>query len=234
MAELLHLHPGDTLTVDSGGKFTVRVSDIAENYVYHYIYMTPAYYESVFGKAPRVNQALINLKSDTAATADSVSSALLKENGVAYVTHFATIATNFKNSMNSVNAVVVIILVSAALLALIVLFNLTNINITERTRELATIKVLGFYDREVSWYIFRENTLLTAVGVILGLFCGKFLHGWLVRTVELNFVMFGRSARPVSYVFAAVLTFLFAAAVNILGQQRMRRINMIQSLKTNE
>jgi putative ABC transport system permease protein len=136
--------------------------------------------------------------------------------------------------MNSVNDVVVIILISAALLALVVLYNLTNINIPERLRELATIKVLGFYDREVSWYIFRENTVLTAAGIVLGLVGGKFLHGWLVRTVELDFVMFGRSAKPASFVLAAVLTFLFAALVNIIGQRRMKRINMVESLKTNE
>lgn len=234
LAELLDLHIGDTLTVDADGKFPVKVAGIAENYVYHYVYMTPAYYKTIFGKESAVNQVLVKLKNDTEESANAVSAELLRLSDVGYLSYFSNIAKNFKESMNSVNYVVIIILVSAGLLALVVLYNLTNINITERSRELATIKVLGFYDREVSWYIFRENTILTVIGVVLGLIGGKFLHGWLVRTVELSFVMFGRSARPLSYVFAALLTFIFAVIVNIIGHRHMKRINMVESLKTNE
>ena len=136
--------------------------------------------------------------------------------------------------MSSIDSVILIILFSAALLALVVLYNLTNINITERQRELATIKVLGFYDGEVARYIYRENTALTAVGVLLGLAGGKLLHAYLVRTVELSFVMFGRSVKPSSYLYAALVTVLSAVPVNGLGQLRINRINMVESLKTNE
>ncbi|SHI19785.1 putative ABC transport system permease protein [Sporobacter termitidis DSM 10068] len=234
MAELLNLHPGDTFTVEADGKYNVKVADIVENYVYHYVYMTPGYYKEVFGRDEKANQAFIRLKEDTDSAADQVSSEILKDGGVAYVSHFTSVAKTFRDSMNSVNAVVVIILVSAALLAFVVLYNLTNINITERTRELATIKVLGFYDREVSWYIVRENMILTVIGAALGLVGGKFLHAWLVRTVELSFVMFGRTPKPSSYILAALLTFLFAVAVNFIGQRHIKRINMVESLKTNE
>lgn len=234
LAELLGLHVGDTFTVDADGKHTVKVQDITQNYVYHYIYMTPAYYRQVIGRAEEVNQVLIKLADDTEETENSVSSELLEINEVNYVAHFNTMARGFRDSMNSVNYVVIIILISAALLALVVLYNLTNINITERQRELATIKVLGFYDREVSWYIFRENTLLTVAGIIIGLVGGKFLHGWLVRTIELSFVMFGREAKLMSYIFAALLTAVFAVVVNVIGHQHMKRINMVESLKTNE
>jgi putative ABC transport system permease protein len=234
MAELLGLKVGDTFTLDADGKYTVKVSDIVENYVNHFVYMTPTYYKTVFGKDTEANQVLVKLADEQPGTADAVSADLLKLSDVSYVSNFSTIAKSFKDSMNSVNYVVLIILVSAALLALVVLYNLTNINITERNRELATIKVLGFYDREVSWYIFRENTILTVAGVLIGLLGGKFLHSWLVRTVELDFVMFGRQAKPMSYVFAALLTFLFAVLVNIIGHGHMKRINMVESLKTNE
>jgi putative ABC transport system permease protein len=233
-AQLLDLTIGDTFIIDSDGRHTVEVADITENYVYHYVYMSPDYYRRVFGRDMSPNQLLIQLRDASVDSADTVSATLLKESGVAYVAHFKSIAKSFRDSMNSVNAVVVIILVSAGLLALVVLYNLTNINITERARELATIKVLGFYDREVSWYIFRENTILTVIGVLVGLLGGKLLHGWLVKTIELSFVMFGREAKPLSYVFAALLTAAFAVAVNIIGHRHMKRINMVESLKTNE
>jgi putative ABC transport system permease protein len=234
LAERLGLQIGDTLTIDTEGVYTVKVADIVENYVFHYVYMSPSYYKQVFGTAAEINQILVACSDSAPETANAVSSALLKLGAVSYVSYFKSIADSFKDSMNSINYVVWIILLSAALLALIVLYNLANINITERKRELATIKVLGFYNMEVSRYIFRENTILTIIGTVLGLIAGRFLHAWLVRSVELNFVMFAREARPLSYAAAALLTFVFAVAVNIIGHRHIKRINMVESLKTNE
>ena len=136
--------------------------------------------------------------------------------------------------MKKILVIIVNVIIITAILAFVVLYNLTSINITERVKELATLKVLGFRDREVTEYIVRENTVLTLLSIAVGLVGGRFLHGWLVRTVEVDICMFGRSAKPVSYVLAAVLTVLFAALVNGIGHRTMKSISMVESLKSNE
>jgi putative ABC transport system permease protein len=234
LAELLGIKIGDTLTIFHEGNHKVTVADIIENYVFHYVYLSPSYYESVFGQAYRTTSLLIKCADSGEHAAGLVSAELLRQEAVQYVSYFRTVADNFKESMASINYVIVVIVTAAALLAFVVLFNLANINILERMRELATIKVLGFYDTEVSWYIFRENTVLTIIGIALGLVGGKYLHGWLVTTVEMDFTMFGRTADTLSYVWAAAMTFAFAIIVNIFGHMRMKKINMMESLKTVE
>ncbi|MEG2119813.1 MAG: ABC transporter permease, partial [Pseudoflavonifractor sp.] len=129
---------------------------------------------------------------------------------------------------------VIIITISAAALAFVVLYNLTNINITERMRELATLKVLGFYNGELSAYVYRENIFLTLFGILIGLLMGKFLHQWLVLTVEVDMVMFGRTARLSSYLYAAGLTALFSFLVNLAARRKLKKIDMVESLKTVE
>ena len=129
---------------------------------------------------------------------------------------------------------VVIVILSAAALAMVVLYNLSNINITERQRELATIKVLGFYDREVSAYVYRENIVLTVFGIALGIAMGHFLHVWLVRSVEIELMMFGRETDPMAYVWAACLTVLFSVLVNLMAHRKMKKIDMVESLKSAE
>jgi putative ABC transport system permease protein len=234
LAELLDLHLGDKLTIFHDGYYEVTVADIIENYVFHYIYLSPSYYESVFREPYKTTSLLIKCVNNDAETAGRVSEALLKESGVQYVSYFRTIADSFIESMGSVNYVIVVIVTAAALLAFIVLYNLSNINILERMRELATIKVLGFYDMEVTWYVFRESVILTLIGIALGLVGGKFLHGWLVTTVEMDFTMFGRSAGNLSYLWSALMTVAFAIVVNIIGHLQMKKINMIESLKSVE
>ncbi len=165
---MLDLQVGDTFTIDSDGKVTAKVAAITENYIYHYIYMTPAYYEAIFGNTWDANVVLLDDTDDAQETSDAVSSSLLSLNAVSYVPDFSVLINKIERSMNSVDNVVLIILGGAALLAFVVLYNLMNINITERTRELATIKVLGFYDLEVSHYIVRENTSLTIIGIAWG------------------------------------------------------------------
>ena len=235
LSELLKVGVGDTLSiVKDSRRYEVRVSDIAENYAYHYVFMTPAYYESVFAAEPEVNQALISDTDGGEETANAVSEELLKLSAVNYTVFFSSLADTFNKTLQSINAVVMIIIVAAAMLAFIVLYNLTSINITERTRELATLKVLGFRDREVTQYIIRENLVLTVMGIAVGMVGGKFLSGWLIRTVEVDFCMFSRDVTTASYVLAAAMTAVFSAVVNVLGHIRMRKIDMVQSLKSNE
>ena len=136
--------------------------------------------------------------------------------------------------MERIDFVVVIVILAAAALAMVVLFNLSNINITERMRELATIKLLGFYDREVSAYVYRENIVLTVFGILAGILMGHYLHVWLVRSVEIDLMMFGRETDPRSYLFAAILTCLFSLIVNLMAHRRMKSIDMVESLKSAE
>ena len=235
LSELLEVQVGDAITVDADDRrVELTVGDITENYVYHYIYLTEDYYEALFGERPVQNSILLNFADDSNAASDRVSTQVMKLRGVSAYTHIAYIRDTFTDSMASIDYAVVIIILAAAALAFVVLYNLTNINITERLRELATLKVLGFYDLEVTAYVYRENIFLTLFGILLGLGMGRWLHAWLVRTVEVNMVMFGRTATPVCYVLAVVLTAVFSVAVNIAAHRSMKKIDMVESLKTVE
>ena len=140
----------------------------------------------------------------------------------------------YGSSLESVDYAVILIIVCAAALAFVVLYNLTNINITERMRELATLKVLGFYDGELSAYIYRENVILTVFGVAMGMVMGKLLHQWLILTVEIDMLMFGRQLSLISYAYAVVLTVLFSLLVNLAAHQKLKKLDMVESLKTVE
>lgn len=234
LSELLELKPGDTVELRTDRVYNAKVSGITEQYAGHCLYLSRPAYEALFGETFRPTQILIHIDEAAGQTPAEAAAQLLKIDGIAYVSSFIELAEYFSDSMKSVDSVVVVLLVSAALLAFVVLYNLTNIAITERTRELATIKVLGFFDRETSMYIFRENAVLTLMGMALGLAGGYFLHKWLIRTVELSFVMFGRDVRPASYILAALLTAVFAVMVNVVGHRRIQNIDMVESLKTNE
>ena len=234
LSEMLKLKIGDKMTISAGDRYVVTVAGISEQYVFHNVYMSKEYYEKVFARPFVGNIVLINCADDSTETADAVSERLLEESAVSYLAYFKSVAKSFQNSIGSINYVVAIIIAAAAMLAFIVLFNLTNINIMERKRELATVKVLGFYDIEVTWYIVRENIILTVVSTAVGLFAGKYLHNWLVRSVEIDFTMFGRDASALSYILAAALTLVFAAIVNIFGHAKMKKTNMVESLKINE
>ena len=150
------------------------------------------------------------------------------------VNFYSSKITNFNNTISSLNFVVVVLIVSAAALAFVVLYNLTNINISERIREIATIKVLGFYDNEVAAYVYRENIILTLIGSIVGLGLGVFLHKFIMTTVELENVMFGRNINFMSYIYSILLTLGFGIAVNLVMYFRLRKIPMVESLKSVE
>ncbi len=236
LAELLEVSPGETVTLErDGDRAQAVVTDVVENYVYHYAYLTAASYEALFGQAPEENTVLVAYKEGVdQAASDGVSAHLMAMEGVAAYSYIATIRDSFTNSMNAINYAVVIIILAAAALAFVVLYNLTNINITERTRELATLKVLGFYDRETTAYVYRENLFLTLFGIALGLGLGRVLHAWMVVTVEIDLVMFGRTAPLYAYVLAGLLTVVFSAAVNVAAHFRLKRVDMVESLKTVE
>ena len=234
LSELLDVGPGDSITVDGDTRAEVTVAAVTEHYLGHFIYLSPAYYEEVFGEDYRETAYLLTLTGSGQALCDAVFADLMSLQGVQSATRMETTRDTYLSSMERIDFVVVIVILSAAALAMVVLYNLSNINITERKRELATIRVLGFYDREVSAYVNRENVVLTAVGIVLGCVLGHFLHVWLVKSVEIDLMMFGRDTDPTAYVWAALLTALFSAAVSLLAHRKMKGIDMVESLKSAE
>lgn len=232
LSELLGVEVGDTVTIDKDGRVEVRVDDIVEHYVQHNVYLSAACYERLFGEAPAQN--LLLLEYGEGAESDQVSAELMAMDAVTSHSYIAAIRDSFTNSMEAIDYAVVIIILSAAALAFVVLYNLTNINITERVRELATLKVLGFFDKEITAYVYRENVFLTLFGIVLGLVMGRLLHAWLVLTVEVDLVMFGRTAPAYAYVLAAVLTAVFSVMVNVAAHFKLKKVDMVESLKTVE
>ena len=233
MASLLGVEVGDTITLDGESRVTITVADITEHYVQHYIYVSDAYYETLFGEAPTANTVLVDFPVEESG-AGELESQLVSLDGVSSLTLLSDTADTFSSSMESVDYAVILIIFCAAALAFVVLMNLTNINITERLRELATLKVLGFYNREVSAYIYRENAILTVCGVLAGMVLGKFLHQWLILTVEVDMVMFDRVLDLSSYLWAAVLTVVFSLAVNLTARRKLRDLDMVEALKSVE
>ncbi len=235
LSELLGVKVGDTITLDKDGRREAPVTGIVENYVYHNVYMSGTYYQSLFEEEPRANTVLLSYAGGVSAEqSDTLSTALMAMDAVVSYSYIATLRDTFTNSMNAINYAVVIIISAAAALAFVVLYNLTNINITERIRELATLKVLGFYDGETTMYVYRENIFLTLFGIALGLVLGRYMHAWMVTTVEVDIVMFGRTAPPYAYWLAAGLTVAFSVMVNIAAHFKLKKVDMVESLKTVE
>lgn len=236
LSTLLNVKTGSQLKLrDTGGvEKTVTVGGITENYLYHYVYMSPSLYKELFGEQPQTNQFLCSIKDKSDSAENTLSNTLIKQSGVSSVSFTTNLKSTFQKMISAVNFVVVILIVSAALLAFVVLLSLTGINIEERRRELATIKVLGFYDNELSAYVYRENTVLTIIGIILGLLLGIVMERYVTITCEIDMVMFGREIKPLSYVYSAALTALFAILVNLFMFKRIRNIDMVSSLKSME
>ena len=236
LAELLDVKAGDTVTLVNGdgaeGSFTV--SGVCENYVSNYVYMSAATYADAFGQESEWNNILSQLSDDSQQARDAISTELLAMDEVASLTFTEDMMTQVLNMLNSINAVVVMIVVCAAVLALVVLYNLTNINVAERVKEIATIKVLGFYDREVSAYVMRETVALTIIGALFGLAGGIALHRFVIYTVEVDAVMFGRTIDPSSFVYSLALTMLFSLIVNLLMGRKLKHISMVESMKAPE
>jgi len=234
LSELLKLNVGDSFTIDSDGMHEAVVAGIYENYVGHFIYLTPDAYAEIFAEQPELNGAMLNLEDNSRENCERVTTELLALNGVSSAIRAADTQDTYIQSMERVDFVVVVIILCAAALAIVVLYNLSNINMTERMRELATIKVLGFYDGEVSAYVYRENIVLTIVGIALGCLMGKYLHGWMIRSVEIDVMMFGRTVTTGCYIISAGLTALFSVIVNVMAHRQMKGIDMVESLKSAE
>lgn len=237
MASKLGLEKGDTFTLKSGDEEGVEVSvgDICENYVYNYVYMSADAYTACFGSQPEYNMVWGKYLSDlTPQQEEDLCQRALQLDQVEGVTSLSQTQDSVSDMLQGLNAVVVLIVICASALAFIVLYNLTNINITERIREIATIKVLGFRDKEVNAYVYRENVVLTVIGMVVGLVLGVFLHAFVIVTAEVDMVMFVRTISPWSYVFAALLTLLFAGFVSFVTYFSLKKVDMIESLKSVE
>lgn len=233
MADLLNLKVGDYVEARSSSNelILLKVNGITENYIYHYAYMTPQYYAKVFNEQISYNAIMSNAPEEHH---DEISTALIDSNRFVNVTFVADNMDKFNNMVDSLNKIVLVILIAACMLAFIVLYNLTNINIRERLREIATLKVLGFYDREVSNYVYREIFILTLIGIGCGLFLGIFLHKFVMITAEMDFIMFKRGINVTSYILATLVTILFSVIVLITTHFRLKKVDMIESLKSVE
>ena len=234
LSELLNVSVGDTILIDSDDKVFVEVAGIFEHYTGHFTYMTPTCYENTFGKEYNPNGYLMKFSSIDPEFCDEIFEDFMEYDGILSTSRMYDVKDTYLRSMERIDFVVIIIILCSGALALIVLYNLSDINISERRRELATIKVLGFYDNEVSAYVYRENVVLTIFGIILGLLLGHALHTWLVRSVEIDLMMFGRETSTSAYIFSAILTVVFAIAANYIAHLKMKKIDMVESLKSAE
>lgn len=213
-------------------KVKVKISQITENYISHYAYISPENYKSLFGENLQFNRVLGRLNNPNVKMEEELSKKLFKIETINGVSFNTAAKETFHNTIKNLNYVVLVMIISAGALAFVVLYNLTNVNISERIREIATIKVLGFYDKEVSAYIYRENIILTIIGTIVGLGLGTVLHQFIMVTVEIQSMMFGRIIDPISYVIAAVLTVVLSLFVNIAMFYKLKNVTMVESLKS--
>lgn len=234
MANLLNVKIGDNIKIrNSDNKlFLIKVDGIIENYTYHYVYMTKEYYEKVIQNKLEYNMVLADIKGNS--NTNTISSNLINSQDFLNITFTKDTIQTFDTMISSLNKIVLVIIISSCLLAIIVLYNLTNINIIERKRELATLKVLGFYNKEVSSYVYRETMLLTLLGIATGLVLGIFLHRFVMHTAEMDFIMFLKEIQPISYVYATIITIVFSLIVEIFTHFKLKKIDMIESLKSVE
>ena len=236
LAELINANVGDTLTVTIADDIEkeIKVVGITENYISHYVYMSKALYQQVFGETYSTNVLLVQDNNLNEEQEETVMQEMVAQNEVQTVTLTTTTMKTLDDTMSSLNYVVIVLIVSAGLLAFVVLYNLSNINIGERIRELATIKVLGFYDREVYDYVTRETIILTIIGILLGLVVGYFLNFYILGTCEINILRFAKVIHPISYLYATAITLVFSIIVNIVTYFALKKIDMIGSLKSVE
>ena len=235
LAKLLNIKVGDAIKIKNNDDIEVetRVSHITENYLMHYIYMSKDLYESLYNEEFKANTIYANI-SDLNRENEIGEEILHANDLITGIVLTSSTENVFSEVMENMNFVVWILIVSAGLLAFVVLYNLANTNISERIRELATIKVLGFYDREVYDYISKETRILTVIGMILGLFAGYFLTMFIIKTCELDLMMFSRSINSISFVYALIITVVFSVIVEIATYFALKKIDMIESLKSIE
>ena len=235
-AQLLEVEEGDTIKLKDAdeNEIQIKISNIVENYVSHYVYMSKQTYENIYKKDYATNVVLTKNIDLTTEEQDTLASDIMNQSEVASVTNIESMVEQVDDMMSLLNYVVIVLIVSAGLLAFVVLYNLSNVNISERIRELATIKVLGFYDKEVYEYVTRETVILTVIGIALGLIGGYFLNYYIMGTCEINILRFSKTINPISYVYAIILTVVFTVIVNIATYFALKKIDMIENLKTVE
>lgn len=231
LAKELGVDIGDTVTVKGKNDYdcTLTVTGITENYIYHFLYVSADMYEEIYGEQPAYNQILAKVADGQYQT---VYDNLINDPSILTVGSTNDLSAAFDDMIVSLNNIIWVITFCAGMLAFIVLYNLTNINVTERQREIATIKVLGFFDREVNSYIYRETALLTLIGCAFGLVLGIFLHMFVIQTVEVDMVMFGRIISPLSFLYSALMTIGFSLIVNFVMYFKLKKIDMVESLKS--
>lgn len=236
LAKELGVGVGDSVSVDNGDGAVkkLEITGITENYIFHYGYISKEYYTNVFRLVPEYNSLLIRLNNTTADKEKALGTELIAQDQVASVLYYSDAATKFRDTVKSLDAIVYAIISCAGLLAFVVLYNLTNINVSERIREIATIKVLGFYNREVATYVYRENVVLSIIGAAAGLGIGVYLHRVIMSSIEQNGVMFGNYISPESFLYSFGITLVFTMLVNIFMYRRLKKIPMVESLKTVE
>ena len=234
-ASLIGVKTGDEITLEKDNrKYKVKITAVTENYMGHYVYMTPSCYEKTFGEKPEYSSTVYTMKEDAESDLETLGNAILKYPAALSISYTSSTAGQVERMLGSLGAVIWVLIISAGMLAFVVLYNLNNINITERQRELATLKVLGFYDGEVSQYVFRENILLSFIGILAGAVFGIFLHRYVITTVEVDAVMFGRNIKPISFVYSGLITFGFSMFVNMVMHFKLKKIDMVESLKSVE
>jgi len=234
-ASLLGLKVGDMIPLKKGDKeYKVRVAVITENYMSHYLYMTPRVYEQTFGEKPEYENIVFTMQEDCKVDLEMAGSRILANPGALSISYTSSLASQVDRMLSTLDAVILVLIVSAGMLAFVVLYNLNNINITERQRELATLKVLGFYDGEVSQYVLRENVILTVLGIMFGAVFGILIHRYVITTVEVDAVMFGRNIKPLSFLYSGILTSIFSIVVNGVMHFKLKTIDMVESLKSVE
>ncbi|MFQ9932610.1 MAG: FtsX-like permease family protein [Roseburia sp.] len=231
VAETYAVKKGDTILLrdSDNNEMHLKVTGICENHIYNYVYIAPESYEKQIGDVVFKN---VYVRLPDASDIHEVSAVLMKADGVTAVTVNSDMLSRISQMMSCMNYIVIIIIICAGALAFIVLYNLNNINITERVREIATIKVLGFYPKETASYVFRENMVLTAIGCGLGLILGKWFHRFVMGEIQIDMVSFNVQINAVSYLFSVLLTMGFAWIVNCMMTGKLERINMAESLKS--
>lgn len=236
LAELIGAKQGDWIVLqnDKEEGVSVKIGNIVENYISHYVYMNQATYTALYAQEYTNNVLLLNHKELAEEQEEQLATEFMEDKEVASITRTTNSMRYMKDMLQLLNYVVVILIISAGLLAFVVLYNLSNVNISERIRELATIKVLGFYDQEVHAYVSRETVILTCIGIVIGLAGGFFLNSYIIGTCEINILRFPKYIQLSSYLMAALITIVFTVIVSIVTYFALKKIDMIESLKSVE
>jgi len=235
LAKLLDAKVGDTITLkdEENNPYKVKVDNICENYFAHYMYMSPSYYEKTFNKKPEYNMEFLNFDTNKI-NKEEVSNKIMDCDNIINVTLMSDIKKSTEESSANLDMIMLVIIIASGCLAFVVLYNLNNVNVSERIRELSTIKVLGFYDNEVTMYILRENIILTLLGVLTGTFLGKLLHAFILYTSETDNIMMYPEISIKGYLMSSLITIFFSMIVMVMMHIKLKKVDMIDALKSNE